>query len=336
MAQSYSLKDLARMLRMSPSTVSKALNDYPSISEMTRSRVKELAQKLNYSPDPAALSFKRKKSFTLGIIIPNLSDHFYAISVGGIEEYAMGQGYKCMVCQHNEDIAREQGFCEMLERNKVDGIIVSISKNTTDISHFKQLEERGIPVVYFVRRPGVEGTFHVTSNVYQGTIDAVEFLAEKGHRRIGHILGPPGLIATADRLNGYKEGLKRNDIEWDERLCAHTDLSETGTIEALDRLTALAEPPTAIIAFKDYVALDAMHHLKKNQNNNLSKIAFIGFGNLPLLRYLDNPPLASLEEQCAAIGKRAAELLMSRISNHSGGGPAPASFMFDCELKVLK
>jgi DNA-binding LacI/PurR family transcriptional regulator len=335
MPENYTLKDLALMLKMSPSTVSKALNDYPTISEMTRNRVRELAQRLNYSPDPAAVSFKTKRSFSLGVIIPNLTDHFYAIAVGGIEEFAMRQGYKCMVCQHFEDLEREKDFCRMLERNKIDGLIVSISRNTTDITHFKHLEERGIPVVYFVRRPGVEETFHVTSNVYQGTIDAVEFLAAKGHRRIGHIGGPIGLIATADRLNGYKEGLLRSNLPWDESLTANSDLSETGTMLALEKLTSLEEPPTAIIAFKDYVALDAMLHLKKSLSVSIQPIEFIGFGNLPMLRYLDNPPLASLEEQCAAIGRRSAELLMSRITV-GAEMLMPQSVLFDCELKVLK
>jgi len=335
MSETYTLKDLARMLRMSPSTVSKAMNDYPTISEMTRNRVKELAQRLNYSPDPAAVSFKTKKSFSLGVIIPNLTDHFYSIAVGGIEEFAMRQGYKCMVCQHFEDLEREKDFCRMLERNKVDGIIVSISRNTTDITHFKYLEERGIPVVYFVRRPGAEDTFHVTSNVYQGTIDAVNYLAAKGHRRIGHILGPPGLIATADRLNGYREGLERSGLPWDESLTANSDLSENGTILALSRLTMQPDPPTAIITFKDYVALDAMLHLKKTKATSTPPIEFIGFGNLPMLRYLDNPPLASLEEQCAAIGRRSAELLMSRITA-GNNVMIPEAVLFDCELKVLK
>jgi DNA-binding LacI/PurR family transcriptional regulator len=335
MSETYSLKDLARMLKMSPSTVSKALNDYPTISEMTRNRVKELAQRLNYSPDPAAVSFKTKKSFSLGVIIPNLTDHFYAIAVGGIEDFAMRQGYKCMVCQHFEDLEREKDFCRMLERNKVDGLIVSISRNTTDISHFKYLEERGVPVVYFVRRPGAEDTFHVTSNVYQGTIDAVKYLAAKGHQRIGHILGPPGLIATADRLNGYREGLTLGGLNWDPTLTANSDLSESGTMQALEQLTSLQDPPTAIITFKDYVALDAMLHLKKKYAGNQPPIEFVGFGNLPLLRYLDNPPLASLEEQCAAIGHRSAELLMNRIT--SGAGMVhPEAVLFDCELKVLK
>jgi DNA-binding LacI/PurR family transcriptional regulator len=335
MPENYTLKDLARMLKMSPSTVSKALNDYSTISEMTRTRVRELAQRLNYSPDPAAVSFKTKRSFSLGVIIPNLTDHFYATAVGGIEEFAMRQGYKCMVCQHFEDLDREQDFCRMLERNKVDGLIVSISRNTSDIAHFKHLEDRGIPVVYFVRRPGADETFHVTSNVYQGTIDAVEFLAGKGHRRIGHILGPPGLIATADRLNGYKDGLIRSGLSWDESLTANSDLSETGTMMAIEKLITLNDPPTAIITFKDYVALDAMLHLKRKNNGNPPTIEFVGFGNLPMLRYLDNPPLASLEEQCAAIGRRSAELLMSRMM--AGPDlPIPKSVLFDCELKVLK
>ena len=335
MSETYTLKDLARMLRMSPSTVSKAMNDYPTISEMTRNRVKELAQRLNYSPDPAAVSFKTKKSFSIGVIIPNLTDHFYAIAVGGIEEFVMRQGYKCMVCQHFEDLDREKDFCNMLERNKVDGLIVSISRNTTDISHFKQLEERGIPVVYFVRRPGAEATFHVTSNVYQGTIDAVGYLAGKGHQRIGHILGPPGLIATADRLNGYMDGLQRCGLPWDGALTANSDLSEAGTIQAMEQLTSLPDPPTAIITFKDYVALDAMLHLKKTKATSTPPIEFIGFGNLPMLRYLDNPPLASLEEQCAAIGRRSAELLMSRITA-GNNVMIPEAVLFDCELKVLK
>lgn len=335
MSETYTLKHLARMLNMSPSTVSKALNDYPTISEMTRNRVKELAQRLNYTPDPTAVSFKTKKSFSLGVIIPNLTDHFYSIAVGGIEEFAMRQGYKCMVCQHFEDLEREKDFCRMLERNKVDGLIVSISRNTTDISHFKYLEERGVPVVYFVRRPGAEDTFHVTSNVYQGTIDAVNYLAAKGHQRIGHILGPPGLIATADRLNGYREGLTLSGLNWDPTLTANSDLSESGTIQALEQLTSIQDPPTAIITFKDYVALDAMLHLKKKNPGNHSPIEFVGFGNLPLLRYLDNPPLASLEEQCAAIGHRSAELIMNRIT--SGAGTVmPEAVLFDCELKVLK
>jgi DNA-binding LacI/PurR family transcriptional regulator len=334
MAGSYKLKDLSRMLNMSPSTVSKALNDYPTISQMTRDRVKELARRVNYTPDPTAISFKRKKSFSIGVIIPNLLDHFYTIAVGGIEESAMANGYKAIVTQHYEDVGREVEIAEMMARNRVDGLIVSISRETTDILHFRQLEAEGIPVVYFVRRPGEDDVFHVTSNVYKGTSDAVDFLYERGHRRIGQILGPASLQATRDRQQGYMQALQAHGLPWDDSLLVHSNLSEESTVRAVEHLATLHEPPTAVIAFKDQQALDAMLHLKRNRRGD-PPMEFVGFGNLPLLKYLDNPPLATLEEQCATIGSRAAEMLMTRISEPDAR-PDTRSVSFDCRLLVLK
>lgn len=334
MAGSYKLKDLSRMLNMSPSTVSKALNDYPTISQMTRDRVKELARRVNYTPDPTAISFKRKKSFTMGVVIPNLLDHFYTIAVSGIEESAMANGYKAIVSQHYEDVGREVEIAEMMARNRVDGLIVSISRETTDILHFRQLEAEGIPVVYFVRRPGEDDVFHVTSNVYKGTADAVGFLLARGHRRIGHILGPASLQATRDRQNGYAEALRAHGIELDDNLLVHSNLSEESTVNAVEQLSSIDDPPTAVIAFKDQLALDAMLHLKRNRRGD-PPMEFVGFGNLPLLKYLDNPPLATLEEQCATIGSRAAEMLMARISDPEARMDDRA-VSFDCRLLVLK
>jgi DNA-binding LacI/PurR family transcriptional regulator len=165
MSPKHKLKDLAKMLNMSPSTVSKALNDYPSISEITRQRVKELAKKLNFTPDQTAISFKSKKSFSIGVIIPNLLDQFYTLAVSGIEEYAMANSYKAIISQHYEDLQREIEITEMMSKYRVDGLIVSITKNTTNYDHFRKLEEAGIPVVYFVRRPADLPCFNVTSNV---------------------------------------------------------------------------------------------------------------------------------------------------------------------------
>lgn len=322
------------MLNMSPSTVSKALNDYPSISKMTKDRVKELAKKVNFIPDQTAISFKSKRSFSIGVIIPNLLDQFYTLTVSGIEEYAMENNYKAIVSQHYEDVQREIEICEMLSKNRIDGLIVSITKDTTDLTHFKKLEDMGIPVVYFVRRPVNTPCFNVTSNVYKGTMDAVSFLVERGHRRIGHIMGPSGLLTTTERSQGYIDGLKMNKIPFDKSLLYASDLTTFGTISALERLLQLKSAPTAIIAFKDYVALDAMQHLKRMKKKN-QKIEFVGFGNLPMLKYLDNPPLASLEEECTSIGRSASEILMNRIKQPEM--PAPAiSVQFECTLKILK
>jgi len=335
MTPNYKLKDLAKMLNMSPSTVSKALNDYPSISEITRQRVKELAKKLNFTPDQTAISFKNKKSFSIGVIIPNLLDQFYTLAVSGIEEYAMANSYKAIISQHYEDLQREIEITEMMSKYRVDGLIVSITKNTTNFDHFKRLEESGIPVVYFVRRPADFPCFNVTSNVYKGTLDGVNFLVKKGHKRIALILGPPSLLTTKERYNGYVEGLKVNNIPFDKSLLYSSDLSTNSTIRAVDKLLSLRDIPTAVIAFKDYIAMDAMQYIKTLKKTSYRKIEFVGFGNLPMLKYLDTPPLASLEEQCAHIGSRSAELLMKRIRNEDLKLP-PESIQFDCTLKELK
>lgn len=329
----YKLKDLARMLNMSPSTVSKALNDYPSISTITKERVKALAKKVNFIPDQTAISFKSKKSFSLGVIIPNLLDQFYAIAVSGIEEFAKENNYKVIISQSYEDLQREIELTEMMSRYRVDGLIVAITKNTDRIDHFTKLEESGIPVVYFVRRPADTPCFCVTSNVYKGTVDAVNFLVKNNHRHIGHILGPPTLIASRERQNGYIDGLKANNIPFDKSLVLSTDLSIQSTEHAIDKLLSLKHVPTAVIAFKDYVALDAIQYLKTLGKKALKKIEFVGFGNLPMLRYIDNLPLASLEEQSTKIGRKTAELIIKRIEKT---GLAPEAVSFDCTLKVLK
>lgn len=334
MSTQYKLKDLAKMLHMSPSTVSKALNDYPSISKMTKDRVKELAKKVNFIPDQTAISFKSKRSFSIGVIIPNLLDQFYTLAVSGIEEYAMENSYKAIVSQHYEDVQREIEICDMMSKNRIDGLIVSITKDTQDISHFRRLEEMGIPVVYLVRRPANTPCFNVTSNVYKGTMDAVSFLVDRGHKRIGHIMGPSGLLTTNERSQGYIDGLKKNKIPFDKSLLYSSDLTTDSTISALEKLLQLKSPPTAIIAFKDYIALDAMQHLK-TMSKKKKNIEFVGFGNLPMLKYLDNPPIASLEEECTSLGRAAGEMLMNRIKQPDQTIPA-VSLQFECTLKQLK
>jgi DNA-binding LacI/PurR family transcriptional regulator len=147
-------------------------------------------------------------------------------------------------------------------------------------------------------------------------------------------MGPPGLLTTKERSQGYMDGLKMHKIPFDKSLLYSSDLTTNSTTTALEKLLQLRAAPTAIIAFKDQIALDAMHHLKQMPKKN-RKIEFIGFGNHPMLKYLDNPPIASLEEECTSIGRAAGEILMSRIKQPDQKTPAK-SIKFECTLKVLK
>ena len=203
------------------------------------------------------------------------------------------------------------------------------------MDHFRKVEEMGIPVVYFVRRPADIPCFSVTSNVYKGTVDAVNFLVKNNMTRIAHLLGPQTLITTRERQNGYIDGLKANNIPYDKSLIFSSDLSTNSTETAMAKMLNLREIPEAVIAFKDYVALDAMQYLKSLGKKAYRKIEFVGFGHLPMLRYIDNPPLATLAEQCFEIGRRAAEMLLKRITEEKESYP-PESVELDCTLRVLK
>jgi DNA-binding LacI/PurR family transcriptional regulator len=163
----------------------------------------------------------------------------------------------------------------------------------------------------------------------------MNFLVKMGHKRIAHILGPQSLLTTKERYQGYIDGLKANNLPFDKSLIYSSDLSTGSTIRAVDKLLSLREIPTAIIAFKDYIAIDGMQYIKSLTRRSYRKIEWVGFGNLPMLRYLDNPPLASLEEQSAIIGSRSAELLMKRIRAENQQLP-PESIQFDCTLRKLK
>lgn len=149
MKKGITIKDIARKLNMSVSTVSKALNNNPSISTLTKERVKKLAEEWNYIPNEAARHFKLNKSFTIGVIMPDLLDQFYVLAINGVEEIANRKNYHVIISQTHEDHEKETGIVENMIRNRVDGVIIAISKNTRDLNMFKRLINTGIPVVFF-------------------------------------------------------------------------------------------------------------------------------------------------------------------------------------------
>lgn len=328
------IKDLARKLNMSVSTVSKALNNYTTVNSMTKERVLEMARALNFTPNQSAILFKQQKSFTIGVIVPTLSDQFYINAVSGIEESAMPHAYKVIICQSNEEEKRESDLTEMMMRYRIDGLIISVSKNSFNFEHLEKLEQQGIPVVYLARKPANKNCCSVTSNVYEGSKEAVSLLIQQGHKRVGHIKGPDSLITSKEREQGYADALKQNNIAYDAALSLTTDLTKKSTQQAMAQLLALKNPPTAVLVFKDYVALDAMQYLKqeRKKKKDIPHIAFIGFGDQSFIEYLDTPPYASLEEQPHAIGSKAAELLIHRIQNPDSS--LPENIQYSCKIKI--
>jgi DNA-binding LacI/PurR family transcriptional regulator len=313
MKKAVTIKDIAVKLNMSVSTVSKALNNDLSISAPTKERVKKLAADWHYIPNEAARHFKLKKTFTLGLIIPDMLDQFYVLAINGAEKVAAPKKYNVIISQSHEDPENEENIVDLMKRNRVDGLIVAITKDTHDMFPFHTLKNIGIPVVFFARPPKDESFDYVTADNEDGAFKATEYLIKKGHTRIGHLMGPESMAVSQMRLQGYKSALRTSKIEFDSELVKVVDFTEESTFLAMSQFMKMKFPPTAFFSFKSYISLDAIEFLKKNLPEKLNKIDFTGFGNLPLFQYLDHKPVASIEENSYLMGLEAAQLLFRNI-----------------------
>jgi DNA-binding LacI/PurR family transcriptional regulator len=313
MKKGVTIKDIAGKLNMSFSTVSKALNNDPTISLLTRERVKKLAEEWNYTPNEAARHFKLNKTFTIGLIIPSMLDQFYVQAINGAEKIAALEKYNIIISQSHEDEFNEEKMIGVMKSSRVDGVIVAITKKTQDMTSFHKLENIGIPVVFFARHPPVDSFDYVTADNEGGAFKATEFLIRRGHTRIGHLMGPESMLVSRIRLRGYQKALEQNNIPLDPDLVRMVDLTEESTYAVMDQFMKMKLPPSAIFAFKNYVSLDAIEFLKRKYPKKLSVIDFTGFGNLPLFKYLDHKPLASIEESSFEMGEEAARLLFRII-----------------------
>jgi LacI family transcriptional regulator len=303
------IKEIAKRLNISPSTVSRALHNHHSIGLRTKKRVQELAKELKYEINQTAIYFKQRKTFTIGVILPHLSESFFSSAISGIEDFASTKKYNVLVGQSHDDQEREKQLVETMKNHRVDGMLISVAKNTSNYEHFDMLKDYNIPLVFFDRIPGKADIHYVISDLGNGITAAIKFLTKLGHRNIALINGPKTIIASKERLEGYKEALSHKKIKIDPAYIIATDLTQQGTEKAMAELLALKRRPTAIITFNDYVALDAMQYAKRQKIKINRDISFVSFANLPMCHYMENPPLASVEQFPYEQGKKAAEIL---------------------------
>ncbi|WP_134089285.1 LacI family DNA-binding transcriptional regulator [Olivibacter sp. XZL3] len=315
MYKPITIKDIAKTLNISVSTVSKALNDHPNIGATTKERVLALAAKLDYTPNKTAIQFKQQKTFTLGIIIPTLLDHFYTIAVNGFEKIASQAKYNVLIGQSHESLRREKELVSVMHGNRIDGLLIAISKETDHTDHLRKLKRSGIPVVCLARKPVNETFSCVSSDVYRAARDAVSLFISRGHQRIGFINGPSHWATSRDRFLGYRDGLLQHKIAFDQQLVEESDLGTANNQQAVKRLMRLPSPPTAILLFKDYLMLDVMSCLRKEFPAQYPNMDLIGYGALPLFSHFEKPPLASLKEQPFEIGERAGSLLLEMVQH---------------------
>ena len=304
------IKEIAKRLNVSVSTVSRALSDHPRIGLRTKMRVQQLAKELNYEPNAQAISFKQKKTFIIGVILPYIREEFFSQAISGIETAAMERHYTILFGQSYDDPERERMVVDAMKKQRVDGLIISLSKQTNKYEHLEALEKYNIPVVYFDRVPPFEKANKVFCNLYKGTIEMVGWLISRGFKKIAMINGPDKLSASKERLNGYIEGLSKKKLKVDMQLVEKTDLSKESTYTSMKNLLGLKNPPNAIISFNDYVHMDAVQYAQQQDIKINKDIVFVSYANLPITSYTAYPPLVSIEQYPYGQGEKAMEIMI--------------------------
>ncbi len=311
------IKEIAKQLNISVSTVSRALHDHPNIGLRTKMRVQQLAKELDYEPNQTAIFFQQGKTYTIGVILPELSEAFFSSAISGIEDAAHKGNYTVLLGQSHDDIEKEKHLLDTFRKHRVDGLLVSISKNTTNYEHFEALQRYNIPVVFFDRIPKIPNIHYVACNMINGTVQAINFLFKKGHRIIGMINGPEKLPATKERLDGYIQAMTKSRLKYDPNLVVNCDLTKEGVASSTEKLLSGKRKPTAIVAFNDYVALDAVQQVRKMKFKINKDISFVSFANLPISNYTAYPPLASVEQFPYQQGQKATETLIELLQKKS-------------------
>lgn len=309
------IKDIAKALKISPSTVSRALKDYPGISAETKNKVKELADKLNYRPNAVALSLRQSKSFTLGVIVPEVVHFFFSTVISGIEEGALANGYNVILCQTKELYEREVKMVETMISSQIDGLLVSHSRETKDFNHFKRLLDRNFPIVFFDRLPPIEGTVNVIVDDFTGAYDAVAHLISQGYRDVLHLAGPKNLKISEEREAGYRNALQDAGLSVSEdRIIS----CPNGTLEESQSLClhvfSTSDRPDAVFASNDMAAAGAIEALKTLGITVPDGVGVAGFSNWQFSSLIA-PPMTTVAQPGFEMGERAVALLLECIES---------------------
>jgi len=309
------LKDIADKLNLSKSTVSRALKDHPDISPATKKQIVDMAKKLEYQPNFIAQSMTTRQTKTIGIIVPEIWHEFFGSVVSGAEEVANKRGYNIMVCQSSEKYEREYKNTNALISKQVDGLLVSVSQETKDSSHFNLAQKRGIPLVFFNRVcEGVEAA-SVQVDDKNGAYEAVKHLINKGYKRIAHFSGPQAISVCQERMAGYKKAMEEFGLPLDKDYILSGGFSEEDGVFHINKILKMGKPlPDAIFTINDPVAIGAIICLKENGYKIPQDIALAGFSDDRVSSYIE-PNLTTVRQPTKELGRVAMELLLKQIES---------------------
>lgn len=306
------LQSIARHLNISISTVSRALRGLPEISVATRQAVVDLAAKWDYQPNQLASSLVSSHTRTIGVVVPNTGYPFFSAIIASMEEAAIREGYSLLLSQSNESYQRELVHIQNLLRSQVEGIIISLARDTVDAEHLHRLTRRQVPLVLFDRYAEEVGVPRVVVDNRLAARQAVQHLLANGCRRVAYLAGLPSLKISNERLSGYQDALADAQIDFDDTLVLHCDFTTDNAIRQTNLLLAMKHPPDGILAFSDRIAIASMFALRQRGVGIPGQMKIIGFNDEPVSALL-TPSLSSVAQPTYEMGQLTVSLLLEQI-----------------------
>ena len=314
------MKEIAKKLGVSVSTVSRALQDSPELSQETKRRIVEMAKEMNYQPNLLAQSLRISRTKTLGVIVPEITSHFFASCISGIQDYANKRGYNVMICQSNESLEQEKANIKTLVATQVDALLISLSRETNNFEHLDELYSREIPFVLFDRVhegiPVSRITFNDTGGAYQVT----KHLLETGCKRVLFASGPGDLYISKKRKEGYLKALKEFGIKEEDALVKVTDLTLDGNLKLAQEILEMDPRPDGVFCMIDPLAVDVLTYWKSKGIKIPEDIALAGFTNNPTSAVVE-PPLTTVSQPGYEMGKLAVSHLLDQLDGLASDDP---------------
>jgi len=306
------IKDVAKLAEVHPSTVSRVINNDPRISEKTKDKVLLIIKKLGYTPNAIARGLKTKRTFTLGMLIPDITNPFFAEIARGVEDAANKNNFNVILCNTDDKLKKEKTYLEILREKRVDGLILG----TAHIRDKSILELEKIKFPYMLVSRNIEGLDKncIIVDDVEGGMMATEYLIKLGHRRIAHITGPIKTRSALNRLKGYQLAFKKHKIEYNDELVGEGDFRIKGGYQAMKKFLKLPEPPTAIFAANDLLALGAMQAIQKKKYHIPEDFCIIGFNDISLASFV-YPPLTTIRQPMQEMGALAVKMLLKIIED---------------------
>lgn len=308
------IHDIARKLNITASTVSRALNDNPRISEETKKAVRKAAVKMNYEPNRIAAALRNGRSNILGIVVPTADRSFFSSVVRGVEEIANQSSYNVMICQTYDNYDKEKATIDALLKAQVDGVIISHAKATTNFDHLRRIIDKGIPLIMFDRSSDELEVSHVVIDDFLGGYKATEHLIEQGCKRIAHFTSFRKVSIYKDRMRGYREALAEHNIPFDPSLVIESDLQLEDGKKSMQQLLKLKQLPDAVFSASAYGAMGAMQVLKESNIKIPQEVALVAFSNEPFTEFTD-PALTTIDQHSVRMGNAAAEIFLNEVTS---------------------